>query len=399
MYLNQEQFITRAEALAAFRQRWNPALPVEEIAIANAADRVLAQDVASVNTLPVCRSSMMDGIAVSFAELMQASGGAFPWTGVIAHACADTGDDFDDAFDTVLAVEETERHADGSLTIAPEAPIKQGQCIKLRGSTVRQGQALLDKNTRLQPIHLALLGTAGVCAASVYRKPIVAYLPTGNELIPIDTAPQRGQNIESNSLMVQAMLAQWGAQTCCYPIVKDDNAQMEAALLDACSKADVVLLNGGSSMGSEDYASRLLQKHAAWFQHGIRCIPGIPVAMAMIQGKPVINLPGPTLASYYAMDWCVKALVCHALGQQPPLRKTIEVQLEQRIQKPPHLEMYIRLHVEEADGRFAARVIDRRAGLVRLLTDCNALFIAPIGKGAFEADEIIRAELLDGFDF
>ena len=398
MYLDREQYITRSEALAVLRERWMPAVSVENVSIGGAAGRVLARDVAAVNTLPVCRSSMLDGIAVSYDELMRASGGHFPWTGLVTHACADTGDDFDDAFDTVLAVEEVVRHADGSLTISPEEPVKRSQYIKPCGSTIREGQALLSKGIRLQPTHLALLGTAGVCTVPVYKKPVVAYIPTGNELISIGALPQRGQNIESNSVMVQAMLTQWGAEAICFPIIKDDKACIEKALLDACDRADIVLLNGGSSMGSEDYASRLLQENAQWFQHGIRCIPGIPIAMAMAHGKPIINLPGPTLASYYAMDWCVKALVCHALEQKTPVRRTVEAVLAQTVQKPPHLEMYVRMHVQEEGNRLTAEVIGHREGLVSLLTGCNALFIAPIGKGVFEKGETVTVELLDAFD-
>ncbi len=398
MYLDREKYITRMEALDTLRTLWNPLLPMEEVPLQEVAGRVLAEDIASFNTLPVCRASMLDGVAVSYEALMEVSSGQFPWTGSIAYALADTGDDFDDAYDTIVATEEVTRHADGSITITPEEPVKKGQYIKPCGSTVRAGQPLLKKNTRLQPAHLALLGTAGVCRVPVYKKPVVAYLPTGNELVPIGTPPARGQNIESNSAMVGAMLAQWGAQVRCYPILKDDPAQMEQALLDACANADIVLLNGGSSMGSEDYAGRLLEQHSTWFQHGIRCIPGIPIALAVMRETPVVNLPGPTLASYYAMDWCVKALVYHMLRQETPKRKTREVILEQNVQKPAHLELYVRLYVKEDGGRYTAEVLSPKDGFVTLMTACNALFITPIGKEVFEAGETVCAELITDYD-
>jgi len=398
MYLDPEKFITRAEALDQLRARWNPAPPEREADLCEAGGRVLARDVVSKNTLPVCRASMMDGVAVSYETLMQATGGHFPWTGALPYALADTGDDFDDAYDTILATEEVARHADGSVTIAPEEPVRQGQYIKPRGSTVRAGQPLLKKNTRLLPVHLALLGTAGVSKAPVYEKPAVAYIPTGNELAPLGARPARGQNIESNSVMVRAMLYKWGAEARCYPIIRDDSSEMEQVLLDACANADIVLLNGGSSMGSEDYAGRLLEKHAEWFQHGIRCIPGIPIALALVKGKPVVNLPGPTLAAYYAMDWCVKALVFHMLGQEVPQRRTRDVVLEKKVQKPAHLELYVRLRVREEGGRSLAEVLGPAGGFVDLLTGCNALFVAPAGRETFEAGETVRAELLTDFD-
>ncbi|MEL7609354.1 MAG: molybdopterin molybdotransferase MoeA [Bacillota bacterium] len=398
MYLDRGKYVTRMEALETLRTLWNPSLSEEQVDLHEAAGRVLAQDIASVNTLPVFRASMMDGVAVSYEKLIQESGGNFPWTGTLPYALADTGDDFDDAYDTILATEDVQRHADGSITITPEEPVKKGQYIKSCGATLCAGQHLLKKGTRLLPLYLALLGTAGICKVPVYKKPAVAYIPTGNELIPIGTTPARGQNIESNSAMVQAMLASWGAQARCYPILKDNLAAMEQALMDACANAEMILLNGGSSMGSEDYASRLLQKHAEWFQHGIRSIPGIPIALALIKGKPVINLPGPTLATYYAMDWCVKALVCHMLGQPTPKRRTLDIALEKKIQKPEHLEMYYRLRVKEEGGRHTAEVLTPSGGFVNLITGCDALFIAPIGRDAFEAGETVNVELLSNFD-
>ncbi len=117
-----------------------------------------------------------------------------------------------------------------------------------------------------------------------------------------------------------------------------------------------------------------------------------------MQGKPVVNLPGPTLASYYAMDWCVKALVCHMLGQEVPKRRTLDVVLEQKVQKPVHLELYVRLYVKEDGGRYMAEVLSPKGGFVNLMTACNALFIAPIGKEAFEAGETVCAELITSYD-
>lgn len=357
---------------------------------------MLCEDVYSKNTLPVFRASAFDGIAVDFDALMAASGNAFPWRGAIPYVRADTGDDFPDEYDTVIAIEEVEVHGDGTITITPEDddPIRKGQYVRPAGATLAREQLLAHKGTRITPLFLALLATGGVVDVPVYQMPAVAYIPTGNELTDVGKTPLRGQNVESNSILLGAMLGQYGARMVKLPIVRDQEGEIGAALEMALSQADIVIVNGGSSKGSEDYAGRLLERRCQWFQHGIRCIPGIPIAMGLADGKPVINLPGPTLATFNGMDWLVQALVCRMLGQPMPRRRTVLAALEQDVKKPPHNEMYYRLAVKEAEGGATATVVGRGAGFAQGIGQCNAIFIAPIGVSGYKAGDVVEAEML-----
>ena len=148
-------------------------------------------------------------------------------------------------------------------------------------------------------------------------------------------------------------------------------------------------------MGTEDYTSRLLEKRADYFQHGVRCIPGVPVAVAIVDGKPVVNLPGPPYAACCALDWCVRALVYHWYGLELPRRQKVKAILKNPIQKPAIHEMYVRLDVQEdTSGGYIADPLSWDARYAFAADRWNGWFIAPIGKERWEAECEIEVELL-----
>ncbi len=395
-YLQRDQYATRAETMKALFERWNLAPDTELLPLNRAEGRVSAGDIYSRNTLPVRRAAVGDGVAVRFADFEKGMPDFSNWRENADYAPADMGDDFDDAFDTVLWVEEFTFDENGKiLAIEPEDPVKKGQLVRQQGATIKKEEQVLKKGDVITPFRLGLLAAAGIEEVEVVRQPGIAYIPTGSELIPPGQTPARGQNIESNSLMISAFCRRWGAEAECMPIVADQKAWLETALDKALETADMVLLNGGSSMGTEDYTSTLLEKRASYFQHGVRCIPGIPVAVAVVDGKPVINLPGPPYAAFCALDWCVRALVYHWYGLPLPKRRTVRALLEQPIQKPEPHEMYVRMVLKE-DGEkgFTAAPMPMEVRFAQAADRWNGLFIAPIGRGKWEAGCEIDVELL-----
>lgn len=395
-YLERDKYATRAETVEKLLNLWKFTPDTQLLPLEAASGRISAEDVFSRNTLPVCRAAGGDGVAVRFADFENGMPDFSKWKENVDYAPADMGDDFDDAFDTVLWVEEFTFDENGRiLAIEPEEPVKKGQLVRQKGATLKAEEQVLKKGDVITPFRLGLLAAAGIEEVQVVRQPKVAYLPTGSELIPAGQVPARGQNIESNSLMTAAFCRQWGAEAVCLPIVADQKAQLEAALDSALKTADIVLLNGGTSMGTEDYTSSLLQKRASHFQHGVRCIPGIPVAAAIVDGKPVINLPGPPYAAFCALDWCVKALVSHWYGLPMQERKRVKAILTKPIQKPEPHEMYVRL-VLQKDGQkgCTATPMPMEVRFADAADRWNGLFIAPAGRGKWDAGCEIDAELL-----
>ena len=134
-----------------------------------------------------------------------------------------------------------------------------------------------------------ILHQGGVWDVPVLRKPAVAFIPTGNELVPPRSAVVRGKNVDTNSVLARTSLQLLGAEPLLYPIVPDDRAMLGRTLDDALGRADIVILNGGSSKGGEDHNARLLHERGKVLCHGVAAAPGRPLCAAMVEGKPVVN--------------------------------------------------------------------------------------------------------------
>ena len=244
---------TRAQVCEALFQRWEPVYETETIPVQAALGRVLPRDQYARVTIPVARASAMDGIAVCAGRFQQGMPDPAGWKLGEDFCRADTGDDFDDRFDAVIPIERVKISEKGRLTFLEELQVRPGDNIRPRGSVIRAGELVARKHRQLRPFDLACLALGGIAQVEVYRKPRVAFLPTDSELVPLGAPVGRGQNIDSNSVLAQAMLTEMGAEPLCYPIVPDQPEALAEALEQALQAADVVLLNGGSSKGAEDY--------------------------------------------------------------------------------------------------------------------------------------------------
>lgn len=395
MRIEADKLISRSEALQLLFSRWRPTADIETVMLDDALDRVVARDIFSNVNLPVYRASMADGIAVRSADFTNGIPDTSGWQNGTHYNQADTGDDFDDAFDAIIKVEEIFFDVGGRLTISPNINVRAGNLVRATGTTVKEGEMLVKRTSCLKPAHLAVLAAGGVNMVPVLAKPKVAFIPTGNELVPPGTKPERGQNIESNGSMIKALLKQWGALPLCYPIVRDNGQDIQAVLDDALSVADIVLINGGSSKGQEDYTVKILAERGEILQHGILIMPGRPVALAMVNEKPVINLPGPTLGAFYAMDWCVYVMVNKFLHQPDPVRRKVKVVLPSGIMKPPGVEMLARFNLYWHDGQYKAVPMTGMDSLP-VIMNCNALLTLPIGVHGYHQGDEVEIELLCG---
>ena len=174
---------------------------------------------------------------------------------------------------------------------------------------VREGEMLAKAGLPLRPRDLAGLQMGGITRVTVWKKPVVAFIPSGSELIAPGTPLSRGKNIDTNSLLMRETLKEMGATPLCLPIVRDDGQEMADALNRAMPQADIIVMGGGSSKGEEDYTATLLHQQGKVLCHGAQAVPGKPLCAAIIDGKPVINLPGPFMAAYHGLEWCINGLV------------------------------------------------------------------------------------------
>ncbi|MDR0500308.1 MAG: molybdopterin molybdotransferase MoeA [Coriobacteriales bacterium] len=314
--------ITRDEALQQLFAQWNPSPKRQTVAVNDAVGYICYEDIFSENIQPVFRASQMDGIAIKSKDFASGVPDTSQFKEGRDYVRADTGDDFSDDFDAVIRIENVTINEDGSITLKDVTSVAAGDNVEKCGGSLNHDDLLLPKGWRIRPVDIATLVRGGISDVPVVCPPRICFIPTGNELVPAGTKPQRGQVVDCNSALAKHVLADMGAEVTCLPIVKDSLNELESALDNALAIADIVLINGGSSKGKDDYNTRLLRMRGNLLNHGVAAAPGRPMAIAIIDGKPVINVPGPMVACCYVFDWCLRPVIAHALGtrmQQHPI--------------------------------------------------------------------------------
>ena len=398
---------TKKEALDMIFEKWEPDCGTEVVELDESLGRVCAEDIYARYDIPVVRASAFDGIAVK-SELFTDPGSGLEimpdtenWIPGIDYARADTGDDFDDAFDAVIVIEMVTILENGGVRIDPDADgipknadrrVTKGANVRPAGSMVKKGMLAAAKGTRIRAEDIAAIAMSGYSAVKVAKKPVVAFIPTGSELVEAGSELERGQNYNSNGPMVKALLGQAGALPLIMPIVKDKKAELEAALRAALDQADIVVINGGSSKGEEDFNTKLISEMGDLLLHGVAAVPGRPTGIAFIDGKPVINTSGPAMASFYGLRWCVTALIDRMLGTADTAVKRI-VTLAEDLHTRPVMSMMVRLNVEERpDGPVAYQVREEMGSVIGSMRT-NAIFMTTRGVDLYPAGSNIEVEM------
>ncbi|MCC8077149.1 MAG: molybdopterin molybdotransferase MoeA [Oscillospiraceae bacterium] len=392
------KFISKADALALLFSRWTPTPETEQIPVADCVGRVLAKDVTAQYNLPVVRASMMDGVAVKSEYFANDLPDTAAWRLGAEFVRADTGDDFDDAYDAVVAIENVTLTEDGGITFAPDTKVAPGTNVKPCGAEVTAGAVVATAGTLLTETDLAAIAMSGAESVTVLRRPRVGFLPTGSELVPVGAPLARGQGFDTNSPMAAALLRSMGAEPVMHPIVRDDPAALSAAFRTLLPQCDVLLVNAGTSKGGEDYCARLLSEQGEVLFHGVAAVPGRPMSMAIVDGKPVVNLSGPAFAAFYSLDWAARGIICRYLGQPVPQRETLKAVLTEQFGTPPIFSMMAAFRVRRgADGNYLATPLSVRgpkaAGTAAVL-GADAVYISTPGEAPHEAGEEIELELL-----
>lgn len=389
---------TREVVIKTLFEKWDPVSKTETVPTEDALGRVLVRDYLSRVSVPVVRASAMDGVAVKGERFEQGMPDTSGWKLGEDFCRADTGDDFDDRFDTVIAIEQVNISKEGVLTILPEAKVVKGMNVRPCGSTIKEGCLLAKKDRQLRSFDLACLAAGGVTEVEVYCRPKIAFLPTGSELVALGTPLERGKNIDSNSILVKNMLIEMGAEPICFSIIKDKKTDLESGLEQALQEADAVILNGGSSKGEEDFNARLLEERGAALFHWVAAAPGKPMCVAVIDNKPVINIPGPPQAVLYGMDWCIRAIVSRLLHKPMPQRQTIEGVLTDEIKAPADMEILCMMDVQKTEDGYAVKQKAWRGGTTADALGAGAFYITEPGRSCREKGEKLQVTLLRGLE-
>ncbi|MDI3317722.1 MAG: molybdopterin biosynthesis protein [Bacillota bacterium] len=379
------------------QRRWLEAvsLParVEEVPTAEAAGRVTAAPIFARLSSPAYPSSAMDGVAVRAADTFPARethpvrlrrGSQF--------VEVDTGDPLPEGFDAVIMAEDL--HWVDPDTVEILEPARAWQHVRPVGEDIVAAELLLPDSHRLRPVDLGALLAGGILRVPVFARPTAAILPTGDELVEPRESLERGEIVEFNSAVFAAFLREWGAEPVRFPPTPDDPEALRRRLLEAVDRFDLVLLNAGSSAGSEDYAEEVVRELGELLVHGVATRPGKPVLLGRVRGKPVVGLPGYPVSAYLALEWFVQPLIARTLGQPVPRRPKVKAVAGRRIVSPMGTRDFVRVTVGSIGGRLIAQPLSREAGVTMSLVRADGLLVIPPESQGYEQGEEVEVELL-----
>jgi molybdopterin molybdotransferase len=304
-------------------QPFNPQQDVETLDLRSSAHRILASAIASQLDFPHWDNSAMDGYAVRFEDVQscpvtleiieEIPAGSVPQKSVQSGQAARilTGSMMPEGADTIVIQENTNRQ--GNRISILESPKESGAFVRHQGAFYKAGDSLLSTGMILQAPEIAVLAAAQCAQVKVFRRPKVAILSTGDELVSIDQPLQPGQIVDSNQYALAALIAETGAEAIPIGIVKDDPESLSSAIAHAIQSADLVISSGGVSVGDYDYVDRILEELGAKIHiRSVAVKPGKPLTVATFDsGALYFGLPGNP----------VSALVTFWRFVQPAIRK------------------------------------------------------------------------------
>ena len=390
-------------------------LGVEEILLSDeVTGRVLAEAAFASRCSPHYHASAMDGFAIQAASTI----GAQPNQPVILEAGSqavyvDTGDPLPEGMDAVIPIENVES-LDQNREVADIDSIRTPAFIRLRSAVTRwsnvrpvgedlvEGQLILPEGEKLRPVDLGALAAGGISKLRVVKKPLVAILPTGDELVPLEKVPQRGELVEFNSIIIAGQIREWGGIPRRYPITRDDLQQLVGRIKAAANECDLVLVNAGSSAGKEDYTAQAVEELGEVIVHGIAVRPGHPVIIGFVNRKrgdenrkiPVIGVPGYPVSAALTTQILVKPLIDTWLGLSSPSDDWVQAQLTRKLTSPAGDDDYVRVVLGSVNGKLLAAPIGRGAGVTTSLSRADGITIIPRMVQGVEAGESVQVQLL-----
>ena len=365
----------------------------ETVPLEQAHRRVTAAPVWAARSSPHYDAAAMDGVAVRAQETIGATETSPLRLKIDTQAIwVDTGDPMPPGFDAVIMVEVI--HEVDDTTIEIQAPVAPYQHVRPLGEDIVATELVLPASHLLRPQDLAACAAAGLTALAVRKPPHVAVIPTGTELIPIGTEPKAGDIIEFNSLMLGAMIAEWGGKATRWQAIPDDYERLKHTILDALAASDIVVVNAGSSAGSEDYTARAIADLGQLVVHGVALRPGHPVVLGVVGSKPVLGIPGYPVSAALTCELFIKPLIEQKLGIPPQARPKMTARISRKVLSPTGEDEYLRVRLGQVGEKMVATPIQRGAGVIMSLVRADGLVTIPRFSEGLDAGQEVVVELL-----
>jgi len=386
-----------------------PLRETEPVAVFDALDRVLAQDLVSPISVPPHDNSAMDGYAFDGAQLaadrpltLEVVGTALAgsaWHGSVGPGqCVKimTGAIMPAGLDTVVPQEFTQ--ADGQRITVPAGVLRRGDNRRLQGEDLRAGAPALHAGQRLGPAACGLVASLGMGTVTVVRRPRVAFFSTGDEILSVGEAPREGAVYDSNRYTVFGLLRKLGCEVIDLGVVRDQPALLEAAFRDAAARADAIITSGGVSVGEADFTKAMMKQlgDVAFWKIAMR--PGRPMAVGSIGRSVLFGLPGNPVAVMVTFLAFVRPALLRLMGASATPPPLLQARSQEPIRKKAGRTEYQRGWVSTAaDGTLQVRTTGNQgSGVLSSMVQANGLIVLHHGQGNVAAGEAVDVMMFDG---
>lgn len=391
-------------------------LPSEMVPLGEALGRTLATEVRADHAVPPFANSAMDGYAVQTGDITAATpdnpvrltiierfgAGAVAIRAVEAGTAIRimTGAPLPDGADAVVPFEDTdEMHAPMAHAEHVHVYVANdvGANVRPAGEDMQTGEVVLTPGTVITPGVIGVLATVGAAQVPVYRRPRVAILATGDELVEVDQVPGPGQIRNSNGYANAAQVLAAGGEPIMLPIARDTEAALVACIEQGfAAGADLFLSSGGVSVGDYDVVKQVLQSLGQMEFWRVRMKPGKPVAFGHLRNVPLIGLPGNPVSAMVCFELFARPALLTMQGCQQIHRSTIAARLEGTSMQRDERRQYVRVRVRTSDSGFVASLTGGQgSGLITSMARANGLLIVAEGQGSLPAESILPVLLLD----
>jgi putative molybdopterin biosynthesis protein len=384
---------------------WKP-LESERIPLEQALGRVTAEPIWARISSPHFYAAAMDGFAVRAADTSGASDRQ-PITLRVDHNASyvDTGDPLPLWADAVVPIEVVEpSEGDGETEIRIRAALAPWTHVRAMGEDMVATELVMPAGQELRPVDLGAIAASGHDEVPVWRKPRVAIIPTGTELVPIGSQVEPGEMIEFNSLVLAAQIETWGGHATRFSSEPDDLDRISAAVYQAAASHDLVLVNAGSSAGSEDYTAQVVERLGELLVHGVAVRPGHPVVLGLVRRTPevstqtdelvpVIGVPGYPVSSALTGEIFVEPLLARWLGKPAFVPETMEATLTRKVRSSLGDDEFLRVTIGRVGQRIVAAPLTRGAGVITSLVRADGIVLIPAGVQGLQAGEEVTVRL------
>ncbi len=382
----------------------------ESIALGDALDRVIAEAPIAPGPLPAFVRSTMDGFAVRAADTFGASESLPAYLTVVGEspmgrapafeigkgqaALIHTGGMLPPGADSVVMIERTQMARENEIEVLRSVAV--GENVIQIGEDIQAGEPLLPVGHRLRPQDLGGLAAMGITRIRVARRPRVAILATGDEVVPADVEPAPGQVRDVNSYTLVGLVARANGIPLTRGIIHDDFEALRQAARAALDESDALVLSAGSSVSARDMTAQVIGGlgQPGVLVHGVSLKPGKPTILAVCDGKPVFGLPGNPVSAMVVADLFITPTLWRLQGLARPItHRSIQARLARNVASVPGREDYIQVRLVQREGETWAEPVFGKSNLIYTLVKADGLMVVPLDANGVQEGEIVEVRM------